>query len=203
MRGYLQLNKYTHTHMHTQLGFAMNWSRISRRLRHLSFPAMFCPKYSGHCTRGPTFPRWGKRRDQWRVVMSCGQLLALFSAADTAGSKQTTSNSGASTAQKFQAEYKMALTASLRFEEGCNILSYDGANAFYSIYCYRFLPALAKITPSVDLYASNLYAREPLKLLFALKCGGLEVVDSARGVMQSRPSLLQLRLTENYKRVQG
>ena len=29
---------------------------------------------------------WGKRRDQWRAVMSCGDLLALFSAADMAGS---------------------------------------------------------------------------------------------------------------------
>ena len=33
-------------------------------------------------------------------------------------------------------------------------------------------------------YASNLYAREPLKLLFALDGGGLEVVESARGVQQ-------------------
>ena len=40
----------------------------------------------------------GQRRDQWRAVMSCGELLALFSAADTAGSRQTTSSPGASTA---------------------------------------------------------------------------------------------------------
>ena len=44
-----------------------------------------------------TFPRSGKRRDQWRAMMSCGELLALFSAADTAGSWQTTSSPGAST----------------------------------------------------------------------------------------------------------
>ena len=65
----------------------------------LVFPAVFCPKFSGHCTRALTFPRWGKRRDQWRAVMSCGELLlVLFSAADTAGSCQATSVPGASTA---------------------------------------------------------------------------------------------------------
>ena len=41
----------------------------------------------------------------------------------------------------------MAFTASLGFEEGCIILSYDGANAFNSIYRHRFLPALAEIVP--------------------------------------------------------
>ena len=78
----------------------------------------------------------------------------------------------------------MALTATLGFEEGCIILSYDGANAFNSIYRHRFLPALAEIGPSVAPYASNLYAREPPKLLFALDGRGLEVVESARGVQQ-------------------
>ena len=78
----------------------------------------------------------------------------------------------------------MALTATLGFEEGCTILSYDGANAFNSIYRHRFLPALAEIVPSVVPYASNLYAREPPKLLFALDGGGSEVVESARGVQQ-------------------
>ena len=29
----------------------------------LVFPAVFCPKYSGHWTRALIFPRWGKRRD--------------------------------------------------------------------------------------------------------------------------------------------
>ena len=78
----------------------------------------------------------------------------------------------------------MALTATLGFEEGCTILSYDGANAFNSVYRHRLLPALAEIVPSVVPYASNLYAREPPKLLFALNGGGLEVVESARGVQQ-------------------
>ena len=57
----------------------------------------------------------------------------------------------------------MAFTATLGFEEGCTILSYDGANAFNSTYCHRFLPALEEIVPSVVPYASNLYAREPPK----------------------------------------
>ena len=79
----------------------------------------------------------------------------------------------------------MALTATLGFEEGCTVFSYDGANAFNSIYRHRFLPALMEVTPLVVPYASNVYAREPPKLLFALlDGGGLEVVESARGVPQ-------------------
>ena len=54
----------------------------------------------------------------------------------------------------------------------------------HSLYRHRFLPALAEIVPSVVPYASDLYAREPPKLLFALDGGGLEVVESARGVQQ-------------------
>ena len=49
---------------------------------------------------------------------------------------------------------------------------------------HRFLPALAEIVPSVVPYASNLYAREPPKLLFVLDGGGLEVVESVLGVQQ-------------------
>ena len=64
----------------------------------LVFPAVFCPKCSGHCTQALTFPRSGKRRNQWHAVMFCGELLVLFSTADTAGSWQTTSSPGASTA---------------------------------------------------------------------------------------------------------
>ena len=62
------------------------------------FPAVVCPKYSGHFTRALTVPRWGKKRDQWREVMSCGELLALFSAAITAEIWYTTSSPWASTA---------------------------------------------------------------------------------------------------------
>ena len=47
----------------------------------------------------------------------------------------------------------MALTETLGFEESCTILSYDGANAFNSLYRHRFLPALAEIVPSVVPYA--------------------------------------------------
>ena len=78
----------------------------------------------------------------------------------------------------------MAFTSTLDFEEGCTILSYDGANPFNSIYRHRFLPALAEFVPSAVPYASNLHAREPPKLLFALDGKGLEVVESARGVQQ-------------------
>ena len=78
----------------------------------------------------------------------------------------------------------MAFTAKLGFEESCTILSYDGAHAFNSIYRHRFLPALAEIVPSVVPYASNLYARVSPKLMFALDGGGLEVVESARGLQQ-------------------
>ena len=74
---------------------------------------------------------------------------------------------------------RTALTVPIGYEEGCTILSYDGVNAFNSIYRHRFLPALAEIVPKVVPYASNLYAREPPKLLFALDGGGLEVVESA------------------------
>ena len=79
----------------------------------------------------------------------------------------------------------MVFTATLGFEEGCTILSYDGANAFDSIYRHRFLPALVEIVPSEIPYASNLYAQEQHpKLLVALDGGGLEVVESARAVQQ-------------------
>ena len=79
----------------------------------------------------------------------------------------------------------MVLTATPGFKMGCTILLYDGANAFNSLYRHRFLPALAEVVPSVVPYASNLYAREPRKLLFALGGGDLEVVESARGVQQA------------------
>ena len=78
----------------------------------------------------------------------------------------------------------MAFTATLGFEEGCTILSYDAANAFNSIYRHSFLPALAGIVYSAVPYASNLYARESPKVLFVLDGGGLKVVESERGIQQ-------------------
>ena len=78
----------------------------------------------------------------------------------------------------------MALTATLGFQEDSTILSYDGANAFNSMYRHRFLPALADVVPTVVPYAANLYARETLKLLFPMDRGGVDVVESAHGVQQ-------------------
>ena len=78
----------------------------------------------------------------------------------------------------------MALTAPLGFKEGCTILSYDRVKTFNSICCDRVLPTLTEIVPTLVPYAPHLYAREPPKLLFALDGGGLEVVESARGVQQ-------------------
>ena len=80
LRGYVQFINI-HTYMVRldyatvicRLHCAMNWLRISRRSRRLFFPAVFCLKCSGHCTRALTFPRWGKRRDQWRAAMYCGE----------------------------------------------------------------------------------------------------------------------------------
>ena len=69
--------------------------------------------------------------------------------------------------------------------KGGSILSYDGVNVFNSIHRHIFLPALAEIVPSEVPYASNLYAREPPKLLlFVLDGGVLKGVESARGVQQ-------------------
>lgn len=78
----------------------------------------------------------------------------------------------------------MALIGTLGFEEGCTTLSYDGANALNNIYRRRPLTAIAEIIPSLVSYAANVYFREPPKLLFALKGGGLEIIESARGVQQ-------------------
>ena len=78
----------------------------------------------------------------------------------------------------------MVLTVTLDFEEDCTIFSHNKANAFNSTYCHRLLPALAEIVPLAVPYASNLYAREPPKLVFVLNGGGSEVVESARRVQQ-------------------
>ena len=72
----------------------------------------------------------------------------------------------------------MALTAILGFKESCTILSYDGANAFNSIYRHRFLPTLAEIVPSVIPYALDLYARDPPKLVEDLAAFATLVVSS-------------------------
>ena len=144
---------------------------------------MFCPKCSGRYTRALTFPRWGKTRDQWRAEVSYRELLAPFSAygRKLANYFQPRGQYGVASSGGVE---MTALTATLGFEESCSILSYDGANAFYRIYRHRFLPALGEIVPSVVPHASNVYAREPPKLLFELHDGGFEVVESARGVQE-------------------
>ena len=89
------------------------------------------------------------------------------------------------------------------------LLSYDGANAFNSIYIPPKVAASASENRSLSgpLRIKLLsYSREPPKLLFALDGGGLEVVEPARGVhlrMKSRSFLLQRRLPQDPKRVQG
>ena len=57
-------------------------------------------------------------------------------------------------------------------------------NKYTHTHTHTHTHTLAEIVPSVVPYASNLYAREPPKLLFALDGGGSEVVESARGVQQ-------------------
>ena len=78
----------------------------------------------------------------------------------------------------------MVLTAKLGFEESFTIPPYDRAKAFNSIYRHRFLPVLAEIVPSGPPCASDLYACEPPKLLFALDGGSLEAVEFAWGAQQ-------------------
>ena len=103
----------------------------------------------------------------------------------------------------------MAFTATLGFEEGCTILSYDGANAFHSIYRHRFLPALAEIVPSVVPYASNLYKlvrtgtpKTPVcTRWWRFGSGCVSAGNTSR--MQSRFTLLQRRLTEDPKNNSG
>ena len=137
----------------------MNWSRISC-LRRLFFLAVFCPKYSGHCTRANLSALGQKARP-----VACGDVLQRVIGAVFCR------RYGRKMADYFQPRGQyvvavsgggeiMAFTATLGFEEGCTILSYDEANAFNSTYRHRFLPALAEIVSSVVPYASNLYARE-------------------------------------------
>lgn len=55
------------------------------------------------------------------------------------------------------------------FEEGCTILSYDGANTLNSMYRHTFLPQLAVVTPVAVNYATNFYAGKSPKLLLAMQ----------------------------------
>ena len=57
----------------------------------------------------------------------------------------------------------MALTTTSGFQEDCPIFSYDGANAFNSMYRHRVLPALAEVVSTVVPYAANLIQRDFLQ----------------------------------------
>lgn len=70
----------------------------------------------------------------------------------------------------------MAVAANPTDEECCTVLSFDGTNAFSSIYRHRILPALAATIPLVERYASNEYDRDPPKLLCAMEDGAMAVI---------------------------
>ena len=78
----------------------------------------------------------------------------------------------------------MALRATLGYQQGCAILTFDAKNAFNSIKRRAILPALAKLIPSVVPYVLNLYARGPPQLLFKTMTGDTEIVSSSTGVQQ-------------------
>lgn len=54
----------------------------------------------------------------------------------------------------------MAPAATLEFQEGRSSLSFDGADAFNSIYRHRTVPALAKVLPKAMRYVSNTHVHE-------------------------------------------
>lgn len=55
----------------------------------------------------------------------------------------------------------MTLRATLEFQVGCTIFSYDGRKAFKSMYWSKILPAVACIALDLVEYAGNVYARSP------------------------------------------
>ena len=132
-----------------RLHFAINWSRISRRLRRLSFPAVVCQVFWTLHTSANISVLGQKARsvafgDVLRRVI--GAVFWRRYGRKPADYFQPWGQYGVAVSGKAEI---MALTATLGFEEGCTILSGDGANAFNSTYRHRFLPALADIVPSV------------------------------------------------------
>ena len=129
-----------------RLRCAMKWSRFSRRLRRLFFHPCFAPNFWTLHTSANLSSLGQKAR-----LVAYGDVLQRVSGAVFCR------RYGRKLADYFQwGQYSvafsggveiMAFTATLGFEEGCTILSYDGANAFNSIYRHRFLPALAEIVP--------------------------------------------------------
>ena len=102
-------------------------------------------------------------------------MFGPVSAADTAGIWQTTSSPGGVRPSSFRRSRHHGAYSN-------TLLSYDGVNALNIIYHHTFPSELAEIVPLVVLYAANLYAREPPKILFVLDGGGLEVVEQGQEV---------------------
>lgn len=78
----------------------------------------------------------------------------------------------------------MALAATPGIQKGYIILSFDGANAFSTIFRHQMPPALTEVIPVATHYATEAYARKPPKLTFTTDGRANEVMPSARGVQQ-------------------
>lgn len=78
----------------------------------------------------------------------------------------------------------MALAATLRFQEGCIILSFNGANAINNISRHQMIPTLADLILVATRYATNLYSHHPPKLLFAIERHTTEIIPSVHGMQQ-------------------
>ena len=130
----------------------MNWSRISRRLRRLFFPAVFSSRvlpqvfWTLHTSANPSALGQNAR------PVACGDVLRRVIGAvfcrrygrKLADYLQPWGQYGVVEPDGVEI---MVLTSTLGFEQGFTILSYNGANVFNSIYRHRFLPALAEIVP--------------------------------------------------------
>lgn len=76
----------------------------------------------------------------------------------------------------------MVLAATLEFQEGSTIFSFDGASAFNNIERHRIPPAQAEVIPVATNYATNVYARDPTKALFVVGGHTNEVIPFARRI---------------------
>ena len=78
----------------------------------------------------------------------------------------------------------LAARATLAYQQGYTLLTYDATNAFNSMSRRTILPALADLIPPALPYALNVYAREPPRLLYKTAMGETEIVQSCTGVQQ-------------------
>ncbi|CAN0541204.1 unnamed protein product, partial [Laminaria digitata] len=79
----------------------------------------------------------------------------------------------------------MATKATVAYQQGFGILTYDAANAFNAMARRAILPALAELIPPVVPYALQIYAREePPKLLFKMDSGETAIIHTSTGVQQ-------------------